>query len=232
MLLGEDGLERLSAARIAIVGVGGVGAYAAEMLARAGAGHLLLVDADEVGETNINRQLPALHSTVGRNKVDVMRERLLDINPDLDVSVSLTFLAEDNMASVLGTGLDFVVDAIDTLSPKVALIRHCLANGIPLVSSMGSGAKLDATAVRVADISKTFECPLARMIRKRLHAVGIEKGFQAVFSPEVPRKESMVIEETRNKKSQVGTVPYIPAVFGCVCAQVAICRIAGIELNC
>ena len=125
--------------------------------------------------------------------------------------------------------LDFVVDAIDTLSPKIALIQYCLGNAIPLVSSMGSGAKADATMVRIADISKTYQDPLAFMVRKRLHKLGIYKGFLAVFSGELPRKESMVIEESRNKKSQVGTISYLPAVFGCVCAQAAIQQIAEIQ---
>lgn len=238
MLLGEDGLARLSSARVAVVGAGGVGAYAAEMLARAGVGHIGIVDSDTVSESNINRQLLALRSTVGLAKVDVLRERILDINPAADVSVVREFLSEDNVGAIIERlfgpreGWDgellCVIDAIDTLSPKVALAQYCVINGIPLVSSMGSGGKTDATQVRVVDISKTYECPLARMMRSRLRKLGIEKGIQAVFSPEIPDKTGMVIEETRNKKSQVGSISYLPAVFGCVCAQAAIRRIAGI----
>lgn len=234
LLLGEQGLDRLKASRVAVVGVGGVGGYAAEMLVRAGLGHILIIDNDEVGESNLNRQLLALHSTVGRPKVEVLSRRLLDINPDLDIAVVPEYVSEENMAEVMTSAgpLDFVVDAIDTLSPKIALIRHCLQNGIPLVSSMGSGAKTDATMVRIADISKTYQDPLAFMVRKRLHKLGIRKGFLAVFSGELPRKESMVIEESRNKKSQVGTISYMPAVFGCVCAQAVVSRIAELKENC
>ena len=228
MLVGEEGLQALASARVAVVGIGGVGAYAAEMLVRAGLGHITVIDSDCVSESNINRQLLALHSTVGRPKVEGLRERLLDINPDLDIEVREEYVAEGS----IDISADFVVDAIDTLSPKIALIQHCLAAGIPLVSSMGSGAKVDATAVRLADISKTYECPLAHMLRKRLHKLGIREGFLAVFSPEKPFRESVVLEESRNKKSQVGTISYLPAVFGCVCAQAAIDHIVDFQRKC
>ena len=220
MLLGTDALERLATARVAVVGLGGVGAMAAEMLVRAGIGHMVLVDVDTVSVSNINRQLPALHSTVGRSKCEVMRERLVDINPELDVLCVSEFLNEESIPSLLGPlALDGVVDAIDTLSPKIALIQYCLSRGIFLVSSMGSGSKLDATKVRVDDISRSFQCPLAHMLRKRLHKLGITEGFLAVFSTERPDRSSVVLEESRNKKSQTGTVSWLPAVFGCVCAQ-------------
>lgn len=233
LLLGMKGLEKLRASRVAVVGVGGVGGYAAEMLVRSGLGHILIIDNDEVSESNINRQLLAMNSTLGQPKVEVLRRRLLDINPELDIAVVPEYVSEENMAEVMTSAgaLDFVVDAIDTLSPKIALIQHCLNNGIPLVSSMGSGAKTDATMVRIADISKTYQDPLAFMVRKRLHKLGIYKGFLAVFSGELPRKDSMVIEESRNKKSQVGTISYMPAVFGCVCAQAVISRIAELTEN-
>ena len=232
MLLGEEGLGRLAGARVAVVGLGGVGAAAAEMLARAGVGHLILVDADVVSLSNINRQLPALHSTVGRAKCDVVSERLLDINPSLEVLCIKEFLTEDSIPGLLGgLTLDVVVDCIDTLSPKIALVRHCLDRGVFLVSSMGSGAKRDATRIRIDDISRTIQCPLARMLRKRLHKLGIDSGFLAVYSTERPDKDSVVIEETRNKKSQTGTVSYLPAVFGCVCAQAAIGHIVSVEVN-
>lgn len=232
MLLGAEGLESLSASRVAVVGLGGVGAMAAEMLARAGVGHLVLVDVDVVSQTNINRQLPALHSTVGRLKADVVAERLKDINPELNLLCIKEFLDEQSIPTLLGPlSLDAVVDAIDTLSPKIALIQHCLGRGLFLVSSMGSGSKLDATKVRVDDISRTFQCPLAHMLRKRLHKLGITSGFRAVFSTEKPDRSSVVLEESRNKKSQTGTVSWLPAVFGCVCAQTAVRHIVGIEEN-
>ncbi len=229
MILGRDGLERLSSSRVAVVGLGGVGAYAAEMLVRAGLGHIVLIDSDCVATSNINRQLSALNSTVGRKKADVLKERFLDINPGLDVQVCCDYVNEDYLKEENPLdGSDVVIDAIDTLSPKVALIRYCLEKGMHLVSSMGSGAKLDATSVRIADISQTYQCPLAHMLRKRLHKLGITEGFDAVFSVEIPRRESMMIEESRNKKSQVGTISYLPAAFGCVCAQAALKYITGI----
>ena len=223
MILGTAGVERLEAATVAVVGLGGVGAMAAEMLARAGVGHMVLVDVDVVSVSNINRQLPALHSTIGRSKCEVMKERLMDINPSLDLQCIGEYVNEESIPSLLGPlALDVVVDAIDTLSPKIALIQHCLSKGIFLVSSMGSGSKLDATKVRVDDISRSYQCPLAHMLRKRLHKLGITEGFLAVFSTEKPDRSSVVLEESRNKKSQTGTVSWLPAVFGCVCAQAAV----------
>lgn len=233
MLLGDKGMERLTGSSVMIVGVGGVGGYAAEMLARSGVGHITIVDSDTVGESNINRQILALHTTVGMPKVEVLRERLRDINPSIDLRTVPEYINEENVGNLFldGNGeeirYDVVVDAIDTLSPKISLIQYCLKHDIPLVSSMGSGAKMDATAVRIADISKTCQCPLAHMLRKRLHKLGIHNGFQAVFSTEAPHRESLSLEESRNKKSQVGTISYMPAVFGCVCAQAAISRIIG-----
>lgn len=229
MLIGTEGLAKLAASKVVVVGVGGVGAVAAEMIVRAGVGRVVLIDSDTVSESNLNRQVIALRSTVGQSKCRVLEARLRDINPDLEVSVAEEFLAEDNVAELVGVDASYVVDAIDTLSPKIALAQHCLRSGVPLVSSMGSGAKSDATQVRIVDIGKTYECPLARMMRKRLHKLGIDKGFLAVFSPELPDKRGMVIEETRNKKSQVGTISYLPAVFGCVCAQAVVRHIAGID---
>ncbi len=219
LLLGEDAMERLSRSHVAVVGLGGVGGAAAEMLARAGVGTLTLIDSDTVSDTNRNRQLCALSSTVGAFKTEVVSARLRDINPDIRLHLLREFLCEENVAALLPPTLDYVVDAIDTLSPKIALIQHCLKAGIPLVSSMGSGAKRDATAVRIADISRTRQCPLAHMLRKRLHKLGIREGFKAVYSEEVPLESAVVMEEGRNKKSNVGTLSYLPTVFGCVCAQ-------------
>ena len=223
MLVGEDALDHFRNSPVAVIGVGGVGGYAAEMIARAGVGHLIILDSDDVSVTNKNRQLLALDSTVGRPKCDVLAERLMDINPQLDLIVIKEYLEADKAEEVLGSyKIDFLVDAIDTLAPKLHLIKYCVDNGIPLVSSMGAGAKFDATKVRMTDVSKSFNCPLAYIVRKRLRHMGIKKGFQVVFSEELPDKESIVPCEERNKKSQVGTVSYIPAVFGCVCAQAAV----------
>ena len=157
LILGPEGLARLAAARVLVVGLGGVGAMAAEMLVRAGVGRITLVDSDSVAESNINRQLPALHSTVGRSKADVVGERLMDINPALELRLIKEFVHEDSIPSLLLPEYDYVVDAIDTLSPKIALIQWCLANRLPLVSSMGSGAKTDGTRVRIRSEEHTSE---------------------------------------------------------------------------
>jgi len=224
LLMGEDKVRVLQNSTIAIVGLGGVGAYAAEMLCRSGVGQLVILDSDTVGQSNKNRQLLALESTMGRMKADVMRERLEDINPSARISVIKDYLEPENVQTLLGAyKIDFLVDAIDTLAPKLALIDHCVRSGIPLVSSMGSGAKFDVTKIRITDISKSFNCPLAYIVRKRLRReYGISKGFKVVFSEELPRQEAIVAEEGRNKKSNVGSISYLPAAFGCACAQAAI----------
>lgn len=242
MLVGEDGIARLSSARVAVIGVGGVGGYAAEMIVRAGVGHILILDSDEVSVSNRNRQLLALNSTVGRPKCQVLKERLLDINPDLDIVTVEKFIiaegavpdsgfedASGTPSQLLGAyEFDYVVDAIDTLSPKLELIKYCLDRKIPLVSSMGAGAKFDVTKIRITDISKSFQCPLAHMVRKRLGKMGIRKGFKAVFSEEIADRSSIVLEAGRNKKSQVGTISYLPASFGCACAQAVITGLLGV----
>ena len=223
LLVGPEGLERLFESSVAVIGLGGVGAYAAEMLCRAGVGHLILLDSDVVSESNKNRQLIALDSTIGKPKSTVLAERLKDINPDVRLTLINCYLEEGSIPQLLGEyKVDFLVDAIDTLAPKIALIRYCVESGIPHVSSMGAGAKFDATAVRLADLSKSYNCPLAYILRKKLRKVGISKGFKVVFSEELPRREAIVAVEERNKKSNVGTISYLPAVFGCVCAQAAV----------
>ena len=223
LLVGAEGLERLFESSVAVIGLGGVGAYAAEMLCRAGVGHLILLDSDVVSESNKNRQLIALDSTIGKPKSAVLAERLKDINPDVRLTLINCYLEEGSIQQLLGEHIvDFLVDAIDTLAPKIALIRYCVESGIPHVSSMGAGAKFDATAVRLADLSKSYNCPLAYILRKKLRKVGISKGFKVVFSEELPRREAIVAVEERNKKSNVGTISYLPAVFGCVCAQAAV----------
>ncbi len=233
MLLGEAGLAALEAKCVAIIGLGGVGAFAAVMAARAGVGRMVLLDSDCVSLTNKNRQLLALDSTLGRPKTEVLRERLLDINPALQLTVIDRYLDENNVAEILPQGIDFLIDAIDTLAPKLALIRHCVENHIPLVSSMGSGAKYDMTRIRITDLSKSFNCPLAYIVRKKLRKMGITKGFKVVFSEELP-DENAIVEmtpaeqaATSNKKSQVGTISYLPASFGCACAQAAIRYLIG-----
>ena len=228
LLLGNEKLERLRQAHVLVVGLGGVGAYAAEMIARAGVGRMTLADADTVGETNINRQLLALHSTIGRPKAEVLAERLRDINPAIELTVVNQYIKDEATYTLLDAAqYDYVVDCIDTLSPKLALIVAALERKMPLVSSMGAGAKMDPTQLEIKDISKTHHCPLAHMLRKRLHKVGVYRGFKAVFSPEPIREGSMILAEEQNKKSQVGTISYIPALFGIGCASVVIRGLSG-----
>lgn len=231
LLLGAEKLEKLRQAHVLIVGVGGVGAYAAEMVARAGVGRLTLADADEVNPTNINRQLVALHSTIGRSKVEVLAERLRDINPEIELEIVADYIKDEKTYELLDRHpYDYVVDAIDTLSPKAALIAAALERALPLVSSMGAGAKMDPTQLEIKDIAKSHHCPLAHMLRKRLHRLGIRSGFQAVFSPEPIREGAMIRCEEQNKKSNTGTISYMPALFGIGCASVVIRGLIG-ELN-
>ena len=232
LLVGDQGIAYLQQATVAVIGLGGVGAYAAEMLARAGVGHMIILDADRVSLSNKNRQLLATDPNLDRLKTEVMQERLMSINAELKIDARTEFLTEENVATVLQDLCDlpresfFLVDAIDTLAPKIALIQFCVQHQLPLVSSMGAGAKRDATLIRIADLSKSRNCPLAYMLRKRLRKVGIHKGFQVVYSEELPEREAIVpTENERNKKSQVGTLSYLPAVFGCVCAQAAIAHL-------
>ena len=223
-LLLKDRLSALENAHVLVVGLGGVGAYAAEMLCRAGIQTLTLIDSDTVDCTNRNRQLPALISTEGRLKTEVMRERLLDINPELKLYILSEFLRDERIAEVLDSNpYNYVIDAIDSLSPKSFLIAETLKRNIPLVSAMGAGGKIDPSKVRVADISKTYYCPLASYIRKRLRKMGINSGFKAVFSTEI-RMDNVLREDGQSqyKRTTVGTISYMPAIFGCWCASVCI----------
>lgn len=218
LLIGKEGIAKLKQSHIFIAGLGGVGSWAAEHLVRAGVGEITLVDADVITESNLNRQLIALHSTIGMNKVDVMRDRLLDINPQLIVHSHKLFLTKNNCEDLLSESYDYVLDCIDTLSPKIDLITYCLENKLPLISSLGSGAKMDPTSVKLTDISKSYNCMLGRMLRKRLHKLGIYKGFKVVFSDELPRKEAVILESGLNKKSNTGTISYLPTIFGSMMA--------------
>lgn len=229
LLLGAEKAEKLRQSHVLVVGLGGVGAYAAEMIARTGIERMTIVDADTVGVSNINRQLVALHSTVGQPKAEILAARLRDINPDIQLTVIEEYIKDEETDKLLDRqpGYDFAVDAIDTLAPKVNLIKGCLDRHIPLVSSMGAGAKTDPTLVEIKDIGQSHHCPLAHMLRKRLHKIGIRSGFPVVFSPEAVREGSMILCEEQNKKSNVGTISYMPAVFGCACASVAVRTLLG-----
>lgn len=227
LLLGEEKMERLRQAHVLVVGVGGVGAYAAEMICRAGVGQMTIVDADTVQPTNINRQLPALHSTVGKEKAEVLAVRFRDINPDIRLTVLPVFLKDGNIPELLDAAhYDFVVDAIDTLAPKCHLIAEALKRHIRIVSSMGAGAKSDITQVRFADIWDTYHCGLSKAVRKRLQKLGIKRKLPVVFSTEQAAPEAVLLtEDEQNKKSTCGTVSYMPAVFGCYLAEYVIKRL-------
>lgn len=228
LLLGREKLGLLKNARVLVVGLGGVGAYAAEMIARAGVGRMTIADADVVNVTNINRQLVAFHSTIGRSKADVLAERLRDINPGIELTVVNKYIKDEETYILLDAArYDYVVDAIDTLSPKLALIAAALERGLPIVSSMGAGAKTDPTKLEITDISKTHHCPLAHMLRKRLHKAGIRSGFKAVFSAEPVREGATILCEEQNKKSNTGTISYLPALFGIGCASVVVRGVIG-----
>lgn len=230
LLAGNDVLERLRSSNVLVVGLGGVGAYAAEMICRAGVGKMTIVDGDRVHPSNRNRQLIALKSNEGLPKVFVMGERLRNINPALDLTIINEYLKDDRMTEVLDMGFDYLVDAIDTLSPKVFLIRHAVSRKIPVVSSMGSGGKVDPLRISICDISETTDCPLARILRKRLHKLGIRDGITAVYSNEKTDKTKVVPTEGEpNKASIVGTISYMPAAFGIACSSVVIRDLGGIS---
>ena len=227
LLLGEDKMARLQSAHVLVVGLGGVGAYAAEMICRAGVGRMTIVDADTVQITNLNRQLPAMHSTLGMFKADVLEARFKDINPDLELKVLPVFLKDENIPDLLDADeYDFIVDAIDTLSPKCYLIYHALQRRIKIVSSMGAGAKSDITQVRFADLWDTYHCGLSKAVRKRLQKRGVKRKVPVVLSPEqADPKAVLLTDDEMNKKSTCGTVSYMPAVFGCYLAEYVIKRL-------
>lgn len=221
LLLGAERMEYLGHCHVLVVGLGGVGAYAAEQICRAGIGRMTIVDADVVNESNINRQLPALHSTLGRPKAEVVAARLLDISPRMKLTVLNEFLRDERTEEVLSaTHYDFIVDAIDSLSPKVYLMYHAFTRKIPIVSSMGAGAKIDPAQVKVADISQTNSCALAKAVRKRLRGMGVNKGLPVVFSTEMANMDAVIeVDNEQCKRSTAGTISYMPAIFGCYLAS-------------
>jgi tRNA A37 threonylcarbamoyladenosine dehydratase len=223
LLIGEEAVSRLNSKHVMIVGMGGVGSFAAEFIARGGIGEMTIIDGDVVDPTNRNRQLPALSTNHGVPKVQIMAERILAINPEIKLHVVQEFVTPEMVAAQLERKPDFIIDAIDSITPKLTFIQGAYASKIPMVSSMGAGAKLDPTQLKVVDISKTYNCPLAHHIRKVLRRSGIRKGIQVVFSTEVPNKDSLMLTDGTNyKRSAYGTISYMPATFGSVVASVAI----------
>ena len=222
--IGEQNIKKLSRANVLVVGLGGVGAYAAEMIARAGVGSMTIIDADTIQPSNLNRQLSALNSTKGQLKAEIMGRRLLDINPDLNLRVVPEFICNEKMEEILkAQPYNYVVDAIDTLSPKIHLIYHSQQLKLNIVSSMGAGGKSDPSQIKVADIAKSYNCKLARILRKRLRYLGVQSGVKVVYSPEKVSKEAvLLVDDEQNKRSTVGTISYMPPMFGCFCASVVI----------
>lgn len=228
LLVGNENLVKLKNANVLVVGLGGVGAVAAEMICRAGVGRMTLVDGDKVEMSNRNRQLPALMSTIGVPKTEVLEQRFKDINPEIDLTIFNEFICNVRTEALLESqSYDYVVDAIDTLSPKVFLLYHSVLRGLKTVSSMGAGGKLDPSQVRVADISETYNCKLARMMRKRLSKLGVRNGVKVVFSSELVDSKAVRKEDSFYKKSTVGTISYMPAVFGCYLGGVVVRELIG-----
>lgn len=224
LLIGEKGIDILQKSHVLVVGLGGVGSFAAEFIARAGVGEMTIVDGDVVDNTNRNRQLPALKTTIGQSKVAIMQERLLAINPDLKLHCIESFISPEAVENLLeGKTYNYVMDCIDSVSPKLTLLKSAYDKNFKIVSSMGAGGKLDPTLIRVADLFQTMECYLAFLVRKRGRKMGIGKGIKAVYSKEKVRDESLILTDGSNfKKSAYGTISYLPAAFGGVAASVVI----------
>lgn len=220
-LLGAEAMKKLNEAHVAVFGIGGVGGHAVEALVRSGIGEITIVDSDEIAESNINRQLIATTKTVGRKKVDVMKEHLQDINPEVKVHARDCFFLPETKGEFDFTSYDYVIDAVDTVTAKLALVEACKEAKVPIVSSMGAGNKLDPAAFEVADIYKTSVCPLAKVMRKELKARGIKK-LKVVYSKEIPlepiEEEGFVSDEKRSRRATPGSIAFVPSVAGLILA--------------
>jgi len=232
LVFDQQGIKQLQDSHVLVAGVGGVGGFVIEALARAGVGELTIIDHDSVSPSNLNRQIIALNSTVGLNKAEVMAQRITDINPDCKVNVSKQFIRPEDMDTLLSVDFDYVVDAIDSLNCKVALVVTALQKGLPTVSSMGAGRRIDPSKIVLADISKTHGCALARNMRQRLKKQRFSKGLMTVFSTELP-KEPGPMEEIEGARGRVvnGTASYMPGIFGLMLAGYVIQQLARFELK-
>ncbi len=223
LLIGKKSLRKLEASHVLVAGLGGVGGYAAEQLCRAGVGKLTVIDGDTIHTTNRNRQIIALSCNEGMKKAHAMAQRLKEINPEIIVNVIDEYIKEERFDTILSGSFDYIVDAIDTLTPKVHLLASAVKHGHAVVSSMGSGGRLDPLQIKIADIAESHHCKFAYMVRKYLHRLGIRTGIKVVYSPEpVSKKAIREISGEENKRSVVGTISYMPPVFGCFCASVVI----------
>lgn len=243
LLLGEDAMKKLADMRVAVFGIGGVGGYVCEALVRSGVGHFDLIDDDKVCLTNINRQIIATRKTIGKYKVDVMKERMLDINPEVEVTVHKCFFLPENADEFPFAEYDYVVDAVDTVTAKIELVMKCQKEGVPIMSSMGAGNKLDASAFRVADIYKTQMCPLAKVMRRELKKRGVKK-LKVVYSEEKPTRpiEDMSIScrtdcicppgaehKCTERRDIPGSVAFVPSVAGLIIAGEVIKDLTGVK---
>lgn len=227
-LIGQEAVTRLKNAHVLVAGVGGVGGYAVETLVRCGVGNLTIIDADNVSESNINRQLVALHSTIGMSKVNILADRCRDINPDISINAVQEFITVDNTSKMIGSDVDFVVDAIDTIAPKISIIKYCLKNKIPIISSMGAGGRIDPAKIGYFDISETREDGLARVVRQRLKKDGIRSGLKVVASLEVPKHSAVIELDEQNKRSSLGTTFTVPSMFGIYLGNYVIRKLTNI----
>ena len=214
LLIKKENIEKLNNSNVLVVGIGGVGSYTCEILARAGIGNITIVDSDTIDRTNINRQLLALNSTIGKNKTDVLENRLLDINPNLKIKKITSFINPEDVKELLNYNYNCVVDCIDTIKPKIEFLLQSKKKKIKVISCMGAGGVLDHTKIKSADISKSRDCMLAKKIRKELRKKGVSKGIRVIYSEEVPRKESLKVLNQEYKKSFYGTISYMPSLFG------------------
>jgi tRNA threonylcarbamoyladenosine dehydratase len=232
LLVGESGIDLLQKSHVLVVGLGGVGSFAAEFICRAGVGEMTIVDGDIVDPTNRNRQLPALATTHGQSKADIMAERLLAINPELKLHVIKEFIRPEMVKMLFEIKYDYVMDCIDSVTPKLFLLTEAYQQKQRIVSSMGAGGKVDPTKIQVADLFDTYECVFAQYVRKRIRRLGVSNGIKAVFSSEKNDKNSLLLTDGSNfKRSAYGTISYLPAAFGGVCASVVLRDLLGYPIE-
>lgn len=232
LLVGDDGIEKLQSKHVLVIGLGGVGSFAAEFICRSGVGEMTIVDGDVVDPSNRNRQLPALATNHGVSKAEIMKERLLAINPALKLHVVQDFLSPQKCREILTTKFDYVMDCIDSVTPKVTLLSTALQHNLPIVSSMGAGGKLDPTKLRITLLPNTYQCVFAQYVRKRLKKLANASTIKAVFSIEETMKESLIMTDGSNfKRSAYGTISYLPAAFGGACASVVIRDLLGYPIE-
>jgi tRNA threonylcarbamoyladenosine dehydratase len=232
LLIGKDGLNTLKNSHVLVIGLGGVGSYAAEALARAGIGSMTIIDGDSVVQSNINRQLQALHSTIDHSKAELMALRMRDINPDISLSIINKFLMPEDMEALITDKFDFVLDCIDSITPKLNIIMTCKRKKIKFISSMGAGGKTDPSRIQITDLYKTHDCFFSRDVRKRLRRLDYNHGIKVVYSDEVVSKDKMELTDGTNfKKSYYGTISYMPAMFGLTMASYVIRKILQLKSN-